>query len=89
MDVKAANSLVPVEPFPDSSTKVHTLTLSADYRVKRNTSIRLGYLYEHYSSEDWAVDGVSPDSFSNLLTLGDESPNYDEHLFWASVVYRF
>jgi predicted porin len=89
IDVNAPNSLVPVNPFPDSSTKVHVVNLSADYRIKRHTSVRVGYQFERYSSDDWAVDKVYPDSLQNVLTLGAETPDYNQHLFWASVVYKF
>jgi len=89
VDLNAPGSLVPVNDFPDLSTKVHTLKLTADYRVKSHTSVRVGYQYEKYSSDDWAVDGVYPDSLQNVLTIGAEAPNYNQHLFWASVIHKF
>jgi len=81
--------LAPSEPYPDLSTKVHTFKLTADYQFKKSTTFRVRYWYEKYSSDDWAVDGVLPDSLRNVLTIGAEAPNYSEHVVSASVVYRF
>lgn len=88
-DLAAPTSIVTSLPFPDLSTKVHTLKLSAEYRFKKQTSFRLSYLYENYSSKDWAVHDIYPDSLRNVLTIGAEAPNYSQHVVSASVNYKF
>ncbi len=88
-DIVAPNSLVPALPYPDVSTKVHTVKLSANYRYKKKTNFRLGYEYEKYSSDDWAVDDIRPNSLRNVLTIDTEAPNYSIHTLTAAVTYKF
>lgn len=82
-------SVAPDPPFPDLMTKLNSFKLYADYKVKSNLSVRLGYYYEKYETDDWALDGVNPDTISNVLTLGEDSPSYDIDVITASVRYRF
>ena len=50
---------------------------------------KLGYRYESYSADDWALDNLQADSVDNLLLLDEETPDYDAHVITASVRYRF
>jgi MtrB/PioB family decaheme-associated outer membrane protein len=75
--------------FPDLSTSREGLKLYATYRLKDNVSLRAGYWYERYESDDWALDGVAPATISNVLTLGQLAPQYRVHVFAASVRYKF
>ena len=88
-DLSAPTTITSPEPFPDLSTKIHTFKLSADYRFKKRAKFRLSYLYEKYSSDDWAVDDVYPDSLRNVLTIDEHAPHYSEHVVSASVSYKF
>jgi hypothetical protein len=36
-------------------------------------------------SDDWALDGVNPDTIPNLLALGADAWNYDANIFYISV----
>ena len=76
-------------PFPDLWTSRDGLKLYATYRLKDNVSLRAGYWYEHYESDDWALDGVAPATISNVLTFGQLAPQYRVHVFAASVRYKF
>jgi MtrB/PioB family decaheme-associated outer membrane protein len=76
-------------PFPDLSSSRNSLKLYATYRLKDNVSLRAGYWYERYESDDWALDGVAPDTISNVLTFGQLAPQYRVHVFAASVRYKF
>jgi len=84
-----ASDLAPTEPLPDFKTRRHTLSLTATYRLKKDLDLRLGYLYERYRSDDWTIDGVEPDTIPNVLTLGEESPNYSVSVYSASIRVRF
>ena len=77
------------EPLPDLETKLHTLTLFGDYTIKRDMILRLRYWYEKYDSKDWGLDNVAPNELANVITLGEESPNYDVHVIGLSLLYRF
>jgi len=76
-------------PFPNIYTSRDTLKLYADYRVKDNVSVRLGYWYEYYKSDYWPVDGVAPGTISNVLTFGQQSPKYNVNVIAVSLRYKF
>jgi len=75
--------------FPDISTSRNSLKLYANYRLKDNVSLRAGYWYERYDSDDWALDGVTPDTIPNVLTFGQLAPQYRVHVIAMSVRYKF
>jgi MtrB/PioB family decaheme-associated outer membrane protein len=76
-------------PFPNLETSRNGLKLYATYRLKDNVSLRAGYWYEHYESDDWALDGVAPATISNVLTFGQLAPQYRVHVIAMSVRYKF
>ena len=84
-----AADLTPTEPIPDLKTRRHTLSLTATYRVKKDLDLRLGYLYDRYRSDDWTIDGIEPDTIPNVLTMGEQSPDYSVSVYSASVRVRF
>ena len=52
-----------------------------------NDSLTFGfdYIFERMDSDDWALDGVNPDTIPNLLALGADAWNYDANIFYFSV----
>ena len=82
-------SLTAIVPYPDLSTEVHTLNLYADYRLEKRVKLRLSYLYEKYTSDDWSLDGFYPGTLRNVLSLGEESANYHENIIGLSFLYNF
>lgn len=75
--------------FPDLKTWLTSITAKAGYRLSETLSTELAYFYERYESDDWQVDGVEPDSLPTVLTLGDYSTEYDNHVTAVYVRYRF
>lgn len=88
-DMKSYNPLPPVSPFPDLETKMHSLRLYADYKLEKNTTLKLSYRYEKYDEDDWSLDGVSPATIPEVLVLGEGDPSYDQHVIGVSLVTRF
>ena len=76
-------------PLPDLKTSRDTLKLYANYHLQEMITLRADYWYEHYSSRDWALDGVSPNTIPNALTLGEQSPAYNVHVIMVSARYKF
>jgi hypothetical protein len=78
-------------PFPDISTKQHSLRLYARYWYRRDLSFKLSYWHEKYDSSDWALDGVEPvsDDYPLTLFMAEDSPNYDTDLVFLTVRYSF
>ncbi len=79
-----------IEPgFPDLSTTRHSLKLYATYRIKDDWSLRAGYWYEHYDSENWMLDGVTAGTIPNVLTFGQQPPQDRVHVVAVSARYKF
>jgi hypothetical protein len=56
--------------------------------------MRVGYLFEDFDSDDWAIDQVCPAclNFSGnaaVVATGESSPHYSAHLVSWSLIYRF
>jgi hypothetical protein len=47
------------------------------------------YRYEEYDEDNWAVDGVAPNTIDNVLTMGEVSPDYNIGVFAVSLRYAF
>jgi MtrB/PioB family decaheme-associated outer membrane protein len=75
--------------YPDNVTNLDSLKLYANYRIKESISLYLGYWYESYDSSNWALDGVTPDTIPNVLSLGIQSPSYDVNVVALSLRYNF
>jgi MtrB/PioB family decaheme-associated outer membrane protein len=75
--------------FPTLETRFHQVKLGLDYPYSKALSLKLGYLFQKYNSNDWALNGVSPDTVPNLLSLGADSQHYSNNVFFVGVKYLF
>ena len=75
--------------FPDLTSRLSSAKLYAIYRPKKRLSLRLSYWYENYQSEDWSVDGVTPSTIPNVMSLGQGSPSYNISVVSLSGRYQF
>jgi MtrB/PioB family decaheme-associated outer membrane protein len=75
--------------FPNLETRFHQFKLGLDYPYSKALSLKLGYLFQKYNADDWALDGVSPDTVPNLLSLGADPQNYSNHVVFIGVKYLF
>ena len=85
----SVNTGVSNPPFPDLSTKLDSLKLYANYRLKKDVSLHAGYWFQRFDSRNWMLDGVAPGTIPNVLSLGEQSPQYHVNLFRLSVKYKF
>jgi MtrB/PioB family decaheme-associated outer membrane protein len=77
------------QAFPDLEVALNSLQLYADYRLQDNMTLHAAYWYEHYDSRDWALDGVDPDTINNLLSFGEDSPDYRLNVVTVTLRYKF
>jgi MtrB/PioB family decaheme-associated outer membrane protein len=78
------------EPLPeDYETEMHHVIVEGAWHFRENLSIGLNYQYWNYDSEDWAIDGVAPDTIDKVLTLGVEPADEDLHYIGTSITYRW
>ena len=87
--MQSGNALPPLSPFPDLESKLHSLRLYADYRLKKNTKLKLSYRYEKFDADDWSIDGVDVDTIPEVLLLGEENPSYDQHVIGLALAVEF
>ena len=78
-----------VGQYPDLKTELTRLKLWALYRYHYNLAFKLSYWYEDYDADNWAYDGLQPDSVTNALLLGEETQDYGTSFIAASVIYHF
>jgi hypothetical protein len=76
-------------PFPDIETTIYSLNLRGDYRLNKQTRLRFMYMYEHFKNVDWAFDNVNPTTIDVILATGEDSPDYNAHVFGLSLIYDF
>lgn len=82
-------TLVPATPFPDLTTKLNSLKIYVNYRLKKNLSLNAAYWYETYDADDWQLDGVTPTTIPNVLTFGETAPSYNVSVVSLSARYKF
>jgi hypothetical protein len=71
--------------FPDLRSNRQNLNFGLSYLYDDSLTFRFDYIFESMDSDDWALDGVDPDTIPNLLALGANAWNYDANIFYFSV----
>jgi MtrB/PioB family decaheme-associated outer membrane protein len=74
-----------VNSLPNIKTRNTSLKLFADYAIQKNTGIRLNYVYDRWSSNDWTWTTFS---YSDGTRLSQESPQ-KVHFIGVSGYYRW
>jgi hypothetical protein len=75
--------------YPTLENRLHSIRLYGLYHLRKDLGLRLSYWYEDYESTDWALDGLDPNSVNGVLLLGNDSPDYNDHVVTASLRYNF
>lgn len=73
------------DAFPETLSKLRQFVVMADYRYSERVTLRFGVRLEDLASADWALDGVAPDTVSNLLWSGAREPDYELEVFELGV----
>jgi MtrB/PioB family decaheme-associated outer membrane protein len=76
-------------PFPALRTRSHGPRLQLEYQATPALDVIGTFLYEHYDSHDWAIEGVDPDTVPAVLASGADPYDYDATLVGLSFRYRF
>jgi MtrB/PioB family decaheme-associated outer membrane protein len=74
--------------FPPLRTRSHGPTIEVEYRATPALDIIGLFRYEHFDSDDWALDGVAPDTLPSILASGADAYDYDASLIGLSFRYR-
>jgi len=73
--------------FPDLESTLDSLRLKILYRWSDKLDAILQLRYESFSAEDWALQGVAPDTLPTILTLGAQPYDYEVWMFGIGVRY--
>lgn len=89
VEAGSAFAATPPEPMPNLVTKLNRVDLFGRYWIKKDWSLNVNYIYEHYESKDWAVDGTTATTLANVIGTNQTSPDYHVHVIGASISYSF
>jgi predicted porin len=88
-EINYSNPARPGSSYPDLRNDLHHVRMNAAYQVKKNTRINFSVIYENMRADDWALDGVPAYPVNQLLTLGNDTEDYDVFAFMVALQYRF
>ncbi len=75
--------------LPDFKTRRDTFIVHGNYNIDEKLTVKARYQYEVYNEDNWSLDGVVPNTLSNVLTLGETAPDYRIGVFWLTLQYTF
>ncbi len=75
----------PIVSLPDISTRLTTLKLFGKYAIQENTGVRLDYIYDFSSTDDWTWTTWTYTDGTKLT----QSPTQKVHFLGISGYYRF
>jgi MtrB/PioB family decaheme-associated outer membrane protein len=75
--------------FPPLNIRSHGPRLKVMYRASPALEIIGNLQYEHFDADDWALDGVEPDTLPSILSSGADAYDYDVNLVGLSFRYSF
>jgi len=77
------------DPFNPLRTDLTNVKLHFDHEINEHWGYKLYAEYEKYSARDWAIDGLGVDGFNSVLTMGEQSPDYNNWYLRVQASYRF
>lgn len=86
--------------FPSRLNWFHQLTASLWYHLTKHLSTKLGYRYERYLRQDFAIENIQPymgqpdipgdpTRATRDVFLGADVPNYEAHIIEMALRYKF
>ena len=73
--------------FPDLESTLDSLRVRMGYRFSTRLEGNLQLRYEDFSTEDWALQGVTPAAIPEVLSLGAAPYDYDVFVIGIGVSY--
>lgn len=76
-----------VNQYPDLDSTLDSIRLKLRFAKSERLDIDLGFRYESFSSSDWALAGVEPNTIPAVLSLGADPYDYD--VWVLSLSFRY
>jgi hypothetical protein len=73
--------------FPDLESTMDSVRLRLVWHRSEQLAVNLGLRYEGFEAEDWALEGVAPDTVPVVLTTGAKPYDYDVVLVGIGFTY--
>jgi MtrB/PioB family decaheme-associated outer membrane protein len=73
--------------FPDLKSTLDSLRAKIRYRHSARLAAILQLRYEKFSTDDWSLDGVAPDTLPTVLTIG--AAPYGDDVWMIGVGFRY
>ena len=73
--------------FPDLESTMDSMRLRLVWHRSEQLAVNLGLRYEGFEAEDWALEGVAPDTVPVVLTTGAKPYDYDVVLVGIGFTY--
>jgi len=75
--------------FPEEQTSFESYRFTINYAKSDALTLKVRWAYQNYFAADWANDGVTPTSLTNLLAVGAVSPQHNVNVVGVSFTYRY
>lgn len=76
-------------PLPDLKSRLQSVGMLGTYHLRKDIAVKLGYRFEMYQTQDWAVDNITFTNVPRVLGFGEISPDYTDHIVMTSVAFKF
>jgi MtrB/PioB family decaheme-associated outer membrane protein len=76
-------------PLPDITTKTLEFRAGLRWRVDDSRAVRVGYLYQHMRSTDYAYDGLQAGGLAGVLPTFEQAPSFTVHTVTVSYLISF
>lgn len=86
-EIDVASAAGGVSQFPDLESTLDSLRLKILYRWSDRLEAILQLRYESFTADDWALQGVAPDTLPTILTLGAQP--YDYEVWLLGIGFRY
>ena len=75
--------------LPDLESTLDSVRLEGLYRWSERLDATVNLRFERFSTEDWALQDVEPDTLPTILTLGADPYDYNVWAIGIGFRYRF
>ena len=75
------------DPFPTLTNEIDFLRLKLGYQRSDRLGFNLNVSYQRFEAQDWALEGVAPDTIQQVLSLG--AMPYDEDTLWVGLGFSY
>jgi hypothetical protein len=75
--------------LPVVTTNTIDLKMAGKFALSKDSAVRLGYRYQHLSSNDWSYDGLQYGGLAGVLPTSELAPSYTVHTITLTYLFTF